>query len=77
MLNLLRALKRPLYRPIYFQAKAYAKSGSGSVRNGPAGLTNAQNQSDSGGDRHFRPSWVYLASHILTYTLIPGEPKYA
>jgi len=76
MLNLLRALKRPPYRPIYFQARTYAKSGPGSVRNGPAGLTNAQNQSDSR-DRHFRASWVYLASHILTYTLIPGEPKYA
>lgn len=35
--------------------------------------TSTQNQSAEQDNGDFRPPWVYSASHILTYTLIPSE----
>ncbi|KAG1786615.1 uncharacterized protein HD556DRAFT_1414373 [Suillus plorans] len=38
--------------------------------------TPSQNQSAEQDDGDFRPPWVYSASHILTYTLIPTAILY-
>ncbi|KAG2037831.1 hypothetical protein BDR03DRAFT_896377 [Suillus americanus] len=38
--------------------------------------TPSQNQSTEQDDGDFRPPWVYSASHILTYTLIPTAIVY-
>jgi hypothetical protein len=60
MLNRLRILsfKRAFPFP---QSRSYAKSGPPSAIPG------------DGEYKDFRPPWVYLATHILTYTLIPCE----
>ncbi|KAG1772400.1 hypothetical protein EDD22DRAFT_842375 [Suillus occidentalis] len=38
--------------------------------------TSTQNQSAEQDNGDFRPPWVYSASHILTYTLIPTAMVY-
>jgi len=72
MLNQLRifTLRRPLSRPIYLQSRSYVNSGSRTVHDGTSGSTNTSNQPNGEG-KDFRPPWVYTASHILTYSLIP------
>lgn len=69
------ALKRPLSYPIRLQSRSYVNSGPRTVHNGSSDSTNTQNQS-SGEGKDFRPPWVYTASHILTYSLIPSVGLY-
>lgn len=49
------------------QSKAYVNTLPRNVRNGTSNSTHTR------GGKDFRPSWVYLASHILTYSVIPCE----